>query len=96
MTMFMLPEGTINYTFKDIPRWAKAAKDAGINAVQISGWQRGGHDNGYPNARSPKEGRMGKADERCRAQGSNQSGQDVAKKKMAIGRPESRADTGQK
>jgi hypothetical protein len=48
MTMFMLPEGTINFTFKDIPRWAKTAKDHGINAVQISGWQVGGHDNGYP------------------------------------------------
>ncbi len=48
MTMFMLPEGTINYTFKDIPKWAKAAKEAGLGAVQISGWQMGGHDNGYP------------------------------------------------
>jgi hypothetical protein len=48
MTMFMLPEGTINYTFKDIPRWARAAKAHGLKAVQISGWQRGGHDNGYP------------------------------------------------
>jgi hypothetical protein len=48
MTMFMLPEGTINYTFKDIPKWARAAKAHGLNAVQISGWQRGGHDNGYP------------------------------------------------
>jgi hypothetical protein len=48
MTMFMLPEGTINFTFKDIPRWARAAKDHGLNAVQISGWQMGGHDNGYP------------------------------------------------
>ena len=48
MTMFMLPEGTITYRFKDIPRWAKSAKRHGINAVQISGWQQGGHDNGYP------------------------------------------------
>lgn len=48
MTMFELPEGTINYKFKDIPRWAKVAKDHGINAVQVSGWQVGGHDNGYP------------------------------------------------
>ena len=48
MTMFMLPEGTINYTFKDIPKWARAAKNHGLNAVQISGWQLGGHDNGYP------------------------------------------------
>jgi hypothetical protein len=47
-TMFMLPEGTINYTFKDIPRWAKAAKDYGVNAVQISGWETCGHDNGLP------------------------------------------------
>jgi hypothetical protein len=47
-TMFMLPEGTINYTFKDIPRWAKAAKDYGVNAVQISGWETNGHDNGLP------------------------------------------------
>jgi hypothetical protein len=47
-TMFKLPEGTINLTFKDIPQWAKDAKDHGINAVQISGWNLGGHDNGYP------------------------------------------------
>jgi hypothetical protein len=47
-TMFELPEGTINYRFKDIPQWAKDAKDRGINSVQISGWQVGGHDNGYP------------------------------------------------
>ncbi len=48
MTMFMMPEGTIGYTFKDIPRWALAAKKAGLGAVQVSGWQMGGHDNGYP------------------------------------------------
>ena len=47
-TMFLLPEGTINCTFKDIPRWAKEARDHGITAVLISGWHRGGHDNGYP------------------------------------------------
>ena len=48
ITMFELPEGTINYRFKDIPQWAKDAKDHGINSVQISGWHLGGHDNGYP------------------------------------------------
>lgn len=48
LTMFELPEGTINYRFRDIPQWAKDAKDHGINAVQISGWNLGGHDNGYP------------------------------------------------
>ncbi len=47
-TMFLLPEGTLNYTFKDIPRWAKDARDRGVTSVMISGWQRGGHDNGYP------------------------------------------------
>lgn len=48
MTMFMLPEGTITIRFRDIPKWARAAKECGINAVQVSGWQMGGHDNGYP------------------------------------------------
>ena len=47
-TMFLLPEGNVNTTFKEIPRWAKDAHDHGVNAVQINGWQRGGHDNGYP------------------------------------------------
>ena len=48
MTMFELPEGTICYRFKDIPQWAKDAKDHGVNSLMISGWQHGGHDNGYP------------------------------------------------
>ena len=47
-TMFLLPEGTLNCTFQDIPRWAKDARDHGVTAVLISGWHRGGHDNGYP------------------------------------------------
>jgi len=47
-TSVLLAEGNINYTFKDIPKWAKSAKDHGVNSVLISGWQRGGHDNGYP------------------------------------------------
>lgn len=48
ITMFGLPEGTICLRFRDIPQWAKAAKEHGVNSVQISGWQHGGHDNGYP------------------------------------------------
>ncbi|MCC6123331.1 MAG: hypothetical protein IT426_00040 [Pirellulales bacterium] len=48
MTMFELPEGTICYRFKDIPQWAKDAKDHGVNSLMISGWHLGGHDNGYP------------------------------------------------
>lgn len=45
--MFLLPEGNIKYTFKDIPKVAREAKDCGTN-LMISGWQHGGHDNGYP------------------------------------------------
>ncbi len=47
-TMFILPEGTVNMTFKEIPQWARDARDHGVTAVLISGWHRGGHDNGYP------------------------------------------------
>lgn len=47
-TMFLLPEDNINYTFADIPRWAKTAADRGCKSVLISGWQVGGHDRGYP------------------------------------------------
>jgi hypothetical protein len=56
-TMFELPEGTITLKFKDIPRWAKESKDYGINSMHISGWQVGGHDNGYPDySPSPRLG----------------------------------------
>jgi hypothetical protein len=47
-TMFLLPEGTLNYTFQDLPGWARAARDHGVTGVLVSGWHRGGHDNGYP------------------------------------------------
>jgi len=47
-TMFLLPEGNVNFTFKDIQKWAKDALDYGVKAVLISGWHWGGHDNGYP------------------------------------------------
>jgi hypothetical protein len=48
MAMFGLPEGTICMKYTDIPQWAKDAKDHGVNSLMISGWQHGGHDNGYP------------------------------------------------
>jgi hypothetical protein len=47
-TMFLLPEGNVNFTFKDIPQWAKDALGYSVKAVLISGWHWGGHDNGYP------------------------------------------------
>jgi len=46
--MFLLPEGNVMLTFKDIPRWAKGAKHFGAGTVMISGWNVGGHDNQYP------------------------------------------------
>jgi len=46
--MFLMPEGTLNFTFRDIPRWAQDAVDHGVTSLLISGWHRGGHDNGYP------------------------------------------------
>lgn len=47
-TMFLLPEGNVNVTFAEIPRWAQDAKDYGLKALLISGWNVGGHDRGYP------------------------------------------------
>ncbi len=47
-TMFLLPEDTVNLTFKEIPRWAEDALEHGVPHVLISGWQVGGHDRGYP------------------------------------------------
>ncbi len=46
--MFLLPEGNVMLTFKDIPQWAKDAAEYGVKAVMISGWNVGGHDNQYP------------------------------------------------
>lgn len=47
-TMFLLPEGNILWTFRDIPRWAAAAAECGVRSLLISGWNVGGHDNHYP------------------------------------------------
>ncbi len=48
MIMMMLPEGNINYTFKQVPQLAKDGLKYGVRSLQLAGWQRGGHDNGYP------------------------------------------------
>lgn len=47
-TMFLLPEGNVKWTFRDIPRWAADALKYGVKSVLISGWNVGGHDGGYP------------------------------------------------
>jgi len=47
--MFLLPEGSVKITFKDIPRWAADAREHGVETVMICGWNVGGHDNQYPN-----------------------------------------------
>jgi len=48
MIMMMLPEGNINYRFEDVPELARQGLEYGIDSLQLAGWQRGGHDNGYP------------------------------------------------
>ena len=64
-TMFLLPEGNLILTFKDIPRWARDALEYGVKAVMISGWQLGGHDNQYP--RYEPDPRLGTWDELAEA-----------------------------
>jgi hypothetical protein len=48
MTMIMLPEANINYTIEQVPQLAADARKYGVDAIQLAGWQRGGHDDGYP------------------------------------------------
>ncbi|NLX13076.1 MAG: hypothetical protein GXY44_05390 [Phycisphaerales bacterium] len=48
MIMMMLPEGNINYRFADVPDLAREGLKYGVDSLQLAGWQRGGHDNGYP------------------------------------------------
>jgi hypothetical protein len=48
MIMVMLPEGNVNYPFTRIPELARDGLKYGLTSLQIAGWQRGGHDNGYP------------------------------------------------
>jgi hypothetical protein len=48
MIMIMLPEGNVNYRFNEIPQLARDGLKYGVTSLQIAGWQRGGHDNGYP------------------------------------------------
>ncbi len=47
-TMFMLPEGNVLNTFRDIPALARGAARYGVKTIMLSGWWRGGHDNQYP------------------------------------------------
>jgi len=48
MIMIMLPEGNVNYTIRQIPQLARDGLKYSLTSLQIAGWQRGGHDNGYP------------------------------------------------
>jgi hypothetical protein len=45
---FLGPEGIIHFRFKDIPEWARAAREYGVKSVIVNGWMVGGHDGGYP------------------------------------------------
>ncbi len=48
IVMMMLPEGNINFRFRDVPDLARQGLECGVTALQLAGWQLGGHDNGYP------------------------------------------------
>lgn len=48
MIMILLPEGNVNYRFCEVPQLARDGLKHGVKALQLAGWQRGGHDNGYP------------------------------------------------
>ncbi|MHB1455463.1 MAG: DUF6259 domain-containing protein [Armatimonadota bacterium] len=46
--MLLLPEGNVNMTFKEIPKWAEDGLKIGVKAILVSGWNLYGHDGGYP------------------------------------------------
>lgn len=48
-TIISYPDGEIGYRYGDLVQLARDAKSAGINVIQICGWQEGGLDRGYPN-----------------------------------------------
>lgn len=48
MIMILLPEGNVHYRIRQIPELARDGLRYGLTSLQIAGWQRGGHDNGYP------------------------------------------------
>jgi len=60
-TIMSYPEGTVTARFSDIPRLAAAARSAGINVLQLDGWDVGGIDRDYPEYRP--DPRLGTADE---------------------------------
>lgn len=47
-TIISYPDDTIGYRFADLPRLAQDARAAGINVLQIDGWDIGGIDRDYP------------------------------------------------
>ena len=47
------PIGFMHWKFADIPRWAKGARDHGVNTVHIAGWMEGGHYADQPSYRRP-------------------------------------------
>jgi len=72
-TIISYPEDTIGYRFADLPRLAEEAQAAGINVLQIDGWDVGGIDRAYP--QYEPDPRLGTWDDlavalaRCRAMG---------------------------
>ena len=73
-SMFLSPEAEkIHWRFADIPRWAKGAKDHGVNTVHIAGWMEGGHYADQPSYRpDPRLGtweELAEAIRECHAMG---------------------------
>lgn len=60
-TIISYPEGSVGYRFADLPTMARHAREAGINVLQIDGWDVGGIDRDYP-CYSP-DPRLGTPDE---------------------------------
>jgi len=46
--MLLLPEGNVNMTFKEIPKWAKDGLDIGVKAIPVSRWNLYRPDGGEP------------------------------------------------
>jgi len=47
-TMMMLPEDNLNFRYTDLPQMAREAVARNVTHINITGWDVGGHDRGYP------------------------------------------------
>lgn len=52
-TYLEMPDGRIRYRFEDLPKIARDALDADVNAIMIAGYHEGGLDTSYPDFAVP-------------------------------------------